>query len=180
MINIFFRLTLAFMVLSAAAFSINAQVNMPDASTVDGKAKFDKEDFPKNIKESLAKRRIENEKKDFEELVQRGEETLKLTEELKKSFAETGKFSAEDQKKLERLEKLAKRICKDLGADSADDSENEDKPFSKLKIIEALQSGSAQLFEELKKASPYSISVSAIQSSNLLLKMIRFLRFGTD
>lgn len=170
----------AFLLVSAVAFSINAQTNMPDASTGNGKTKFDKDDFPKNIKESLAKRRIESEKKDFEELVQHGEEALKLTEELEKSFGEAGKFSVEDQKKLDRLEKLAKKIRRELGADSDDNSEKEEKPFSMQNAVEVLHSESGKLFDELKKATPYSVSVSAIQSSNALLKMIRFLRFGSN
>ena len=85
---------------------------MPDASTNDRGSKAKQDDFPKNIKESLAKSRIEREKKEFQELVQRGEETLKLIEELEKSFSENKQLSAEDQKKLDHLENLTKKIRK--------------------------------------------------------------------
>jgi hypothetical protein len=40
------------------------------------------EDFPKNIKETLIKNRIDREKKDFQELLARGEEAAKLSDEI--------------------------------------------------------------------------------------------------
>jgi len=181
MVSIFFRLTFALLLVTAVTVGVNAQSNMPDASTNERGSKAKQDDLPKNIKESLAKSRIENEKKEFQELIQRGEETLKLTEELEKSFSQNNKLSAEDQKKLDRLEKLAKKIRKELGGDSDEDSDKEvDKPSSMQNALQALQNNSTKLFEELKKATRHSISVIAIQSSNSLLKAVRFLRFSRN
>ena len=180
MISTLFRLTFVFSFVLTITICVSAQSTGADASTNDRGSKSRQEDFPKNIKESLAKSRIEREKKEFQELVKRGEETQKLIEELEKSFSENQTLSAEDQKKLDRLEKLAKKIRKELGADDDEDSEIEDKPSTKQNALKTLQKNSVKLLEELKKATRYSISVIAIQSSNSLLKAIRFLRFDKN
>jgi hypothetical protein len=158
--------------ISGASVCVNAQM---DASTRDGRPRQE-EDLPKSIKENLAKGRIEQEKKEHEELLKRGEEALKLTGELEKSFAANNKLSAEDFKKLERLEKLVKKIRTDLGGD--DDEENaENKPSTLENAFQALQENTVKLVDELKKSTRYSISVIAIESSNVLLKVVKFLRF---
>ncbi len=160
-----------FLVLATAIFA-NAQG--ADASTRNGTPQ--KEDLPTGIKESLAKQRIDREKKDFQEMLERGEEALKLTDQLEKSYSQTNQFSAEDQKKLERLEKVVKKIRGELGGD--DDGEAEvEKPSSISNALQSLKDGTSKLVEELKKTSRYSISVVAVQSSNALINVVQFLRF---
>ena len=73
-----FVLLLLLLLLSASAF---AQI---DASTRNGRAQ--KEELPKNIQETLAKQRIEREKKDYEELLRKSEEAVKLSQDLEKSW----------------------------------------------------------------------------------------------
>lgn len=166
--NIFFTI---FLVLTAAVF---AQAQGSDASSRNGVPP--KEEVPKGIQESLAKQRIEREKKDFDEMLERGEEALKLTDQLEKSFAEKNQFTADDQKKLERLEKVVKKIRSEMGGDD-DDDEVEDKPSSIANALEILKDGTTKLVDELKKTSRYTISVVAVESSNALLKVVQFLRF---
>jgi hypothetical protein len=154
-----------------------------DASTPGGKPP-QKEDLPKNIKETLAKQRIEREKKDYEELLQRSEEAVKLSQELEKSFTNSNQLSAEDQKKLDRLEKLVKKIRSELGGDDdggepeAVEKDKPEKPSTIGSAFKTLQSNTAQLFDEIKKSTRYSVSVVAIQTSNALLKLVKFIRFG--
>lgn len=174
MIYSFFRLTFIFLVFFGAAVGVRAQSNVPDAS---GKSAAQNDDLPKNIKESLAKSRIENEKKDYDELLKRGEEALKLGEELEKSFAQNNRLSSDDRKKLDRLEKLVKKIRKELGGDETDEEEN---PSTNQNAVKMLQSKTAALFSELKKATRHTISVEAIESANSLVKAVRFLRFGKN
>lgn len=157
---------------------VNAQNEMPDASSPSGKS-ANKEDFPKGIKETIAKSRIEREKKDYEELLQNGEEALKLSSSLEKSFVALNKLSSEDQKKLDRLEKLAKKIRRELGADDFDEEE-EEKPSSISEAFKTLQTSTGKLVEELKKATRHTISVVAVQSSNMFLKAVKFIRFSKN
>ena len=173
---------ICFSFLLVMLFCITAFSQLPDASTRSGKPQ--PEELPKNIQETLAKQRIEQEKKDYEELLERSLEAVKLSEELEKSFINSNQISSEDQKKLDRLEKLVKKIRNDLGGDD-DGGESDikekikdDKPATVGNAFKTLQSNAAQLFSEIKKSTRYSVSVIAIQTSNALLKLVKFIRFG--
>ncbi len=172
----FFRLIFAFFLISAAIVCVNAQINFPDAASGIGKSADSKEDYPKNVQETLAKSRLEREKKDYQELVERGEEAAKISDELSKSFAKQNKFSAEDQKKLDRLEKLAKKIRSELGGD--DDDAEENKISSISVAVKNLQETTSNLAEMIKTNTRYSVSVATIESSNVVLKIVRYLRFS--
>ena len=168
--NLFFTM---FLVLAAAVF-VHAQGS--DASSRSGIPS--KEELPKGVQESLAKQRIDREKKDFDEMLERGAEALKLTDQLEKSYTQNNHFSGEDQKKLERLEKVVKKIRNEMGGGG--DDELEDKPSSVANALENLKTGTTQLLDELKKTSRYSVSVAAVQSSNALLKVVQFLRLSKN
>lgn len=171
----FLQLFFIALIVASAVLLANAQT---DSSTRSGVP--NKEDFPKGIQESLAKQRIEREKKDYDDLLKRGEEAAKLSDELEKSFAQSNQLSAEDKKKLDRLEKVVKKIRSELGADDDESIELDDKPLSVINALKYLQNNTVKLVDELKKTSRYSVSVVAVESSNLLLKVVRFLRFGKN
>lgn len=159
-----------------------AFASLPAFGQIDPRTGEEKEEMPKGIKESLAKQRIEREKKDFAELLSRGEEAVKISDELEKSFSKTNQLSGEDRKKLDRLEKIVKKIRNEIGAGDDGDSniEADKKPTDVLNAIKTLQSGTVKLVDELKKSSRYSVSVVAVESSNLLLKVVKFLRLGKN
>lgn len=168
-------LVICFIALSAAI----AAAQQADVTTRNGVPP--KEEIPKGLQENLARQRIEREKKDFAELLARGEEAVKLSGELEKSFTANSQLSAEDRKKLDRLEKIVKKIRSEIGADDDDKyGELDNKPLSVSNALLTLQNNTVKLVEELKKTTRYSISVVAVESSNLLLKVVRFLRFGKD
>ncbi len=176
MSRIFFQLFLILLLVVALFGTASAQ---SDASTRNGAPP--KEDLPTGIQESLAKQRIEREKKDYAELLARGEEAVRLSDELEKSFLENNQISSTDQKKLDRLEKLVKKIRNELGGDDDDKSaELDNKPLSVVNALKTLQNNTVKLVDELRKTTRYSVSVVAVESSNLLLKVVRFLRFGKD
>lgn len=151
---------------------IQAQI---DASTADGRSK--REEYPKPILETLAKKRIEEKKKDYKKLLKRGEEAVKISKELEKTYAQNNTLSSRDKKKLKDLEKLLKKIRSDLGGD--DDDENfEEKPASMGDAIKSLKDNTVNLLNEIQKTSRHTISAVAIESSNLIIKIVKFLRFG--
>lgn len=184
MINSFFRfILLAAVLFSAAVLSVGAQDNSGSRNN------SEPEDLPKGIKETLVKNRIDREKKDFQELLERGAEAAKLSEEVDKSFVLNKTLTLEDKRKLERLEKISKKIREELGAsgDEADYySDEKVTDFNSVKLsdtsdaIGKLKSVSSKLAEELKKTSRYTISTVAIQSSNAVLRIVRFIRTGKN
>lgn len=134
---------------------------------------------PKPVRERLKKLQIEREKKEHSEMLERGDRALKLSEELQSSFSVNNELSVESREKLADLEKLLKKIRSDLGG--GDEGNNvpatkEEDPQSPADAFKLLQSGTIRLVNELKKTTRFSISAAAIQTSNSVLKIVRFLR----
>lgn len=174
-----FSLKLLFIFLLVPACFVCANAQTADASSDGRNNPFNQRDLPDGIKESLAKKRIENEEKEYNELIDNGEEAAKLGTELSEKLERNQKFSSDDLKKLDRLEKLVKKIRSDLGA--KDDSDSEDSKTFKSSLYNAgktLQETTGDLLSEIKKIGRHTISVVAIESSNSLLKLVRYLRFN--
>lgn len=153
-----------------------AHAQFPDASSADGRKK---EDYPDSIKETFAKQRIKSEEKEFNELIGRSEEAAKISSQIWDSYDANKKLTLDDGKKLDRLEKLIKKIRDDLGSEN--DNDNKEKPAesASLSYTEALKNiseMSSTLFDDLKKSGRFSISVSSIENSNKLLKLVRYVR----
>lgn len=175
MCNFFSKISLAFIFI--LVFSVLANAQAPDAATADGKNdSTNKLDLPKGIKETLAKQRIEREEKEYQELVGRGEEAVQLSSDLNKSLEGSRNLSAEDLKKLDRLEKLIKKIRSDLGAKNDESDETRPEETSLPATGKNLEEMTGDLLSEIKKIGRHTISVVAIESSNSLLKLVRFLR----
>lgn len=177
-IQISFYVVLAAALLSISAFAQSSSNSDP---LIPGREKMDQ---PKSIKEYLAKQRTEKDKKEHEELLKRVEEAAILSEELDFAFNKNNRLSSADQAKLDSLEKLVTKIRKNLGADDDDEMEEQVKnavaPKSPSTIEEAfteLKDMTATLVEEVKKTTRFTVSAMAIQTSNTVLKLVRFLRF---
>ena len=84
----FFKMFFLLGILLLTSISVQAQIS---AEIRDGQ--MHDEELPQNIKETLAKRRIEQDQKDHDELLKRGEEALILSEQLENSFNQNNKFS---------------------------------------------------------------------------------------
>ncbi len=142
----------------------------------------EKDERPKNIKEKLIQMQIEKDKKDHDEMVARGEEAVKLSTELETSYVEKGTLTDKDIAKLDRVEKLVKKIRDELGGDDDDEVANSEsiQPGSTGFIaaaIDSLKLRTSSLLDELKKTTRFTISAAAITTSNSLLRITKFLRF---
>ena len=172
---IFVKFGLIFVVVLGTAVSAAAQV---DASNnpfpFPGNRR---QDLPDAAKEMLTKKQISKARKDHQEMLERGERARVLADELETSLAGKQQLSAADKKKLSELEKLAARIRKDLGG-ANDDEEPEKKPGTLKEAAGFLAQATRTLVSELEKSSRFSISVVAIQSSNSVIRLARFLRLA--
>lgn len=167
------------LLIASGAVAVSAQTNddwgFPDAR---GRRNNDDE---KVINDMLAKQRSAKEKKDHEEMVERAEKALALSEDLGNAVEKDQNLTPDDQKKLAELEKLALKIRSDLGGgdDDAEAEENELKKAGSLTLRErfrVLRDNTARMADEIKKTTRYSISVVAIESSNAVIRIARFLR----
>lgn len=161
-----------------------AQSSNNDDPLIPGRQRND--DQPKNVKEYLARQRAEKAKKDHEELLKRGDEVVELTDALEAAFAKGNRISDADREKLGSLEKLVTRIRKGLGGDDDDEggadagdptiAVKEKEPGTVEEAFVALKERTSKLVDELKKTTRFTVSAIAIQSSNSVLKIVRFLR----
>jgi hypothetical protein len=174
--NLFFVI-----LLFAAVLSVSAQSDNDLGVPASGRRER-KEDLPPSFKEMLSKQRVEKEKKDHEELLRRGDEAVELTEQLDEAFQRNNGLSNREQEKLETLEKLVTKIRKELGGDDDDGSVDEAvlkerRPSSLQEAFSSLKETTVELVKELQKTTRFSISAMAIQSSNTVLRLVRFLKF---
>jgi hypothetical protein len=168
---------LLFSVLTAGSMSSYAQNADDRTSSLLAKPGEDDRDRPKSIKESLEKMRINQEKKEYTQMLERGEEALKLSEQLEKDFAQNGKLTQADHARIANIEKLTKKIRSDLGGNDDSDSEEKGRQvMSAGEAVKSLRAMTISMYDELKKTSRFTISAAAIESTNALLKVTRFLR----
>ena len=171
---------LFFAVVVAATVDSFAQVTPPSNPFPNSRGETESE-LPKEISENLIKLQIKQSVKDHEELLERGDEALLLTEKIDYSLEKNGKFTSVDLENLERLEKVVIKIRKELGGDS--DGETDEKLAKEVSrnphltdAFQSLKTSTEKLVAELKKTSRHSISAVAIQTSNSIIKIARFLR----
>lgn len=150
----------------------------------DGKPIFgsiqDCESLENSIRGTCIALRIKKEKKDHNEMLERAEEVLKLSNRLERSFSQNGSLSEADRAALEIVEKSVKKIRSELGGDGDDEKIDDILPTGKnasfAEAVDKLKNFSTTLMEELKKTSRLTISATAIQTSNAVLTVTRFLR----
>lgn len=160
-----------------AAFSASGLAQNAEDSRPGSKTDQEKDAPPKSIQETLEKMRIEKDKKDHEEMLDRGDEAAKITDQLEKSFEQNGKLSNDDIARLTKVEKLAKKIREELGGkEDADDDDDGMGTPSLGDALKILRTSTFALYDELKKTSRFTVSAAAIQSTNTVLKLARLLK----
>lgn len=168
----FFRFSLFFSILLLSAVFVSAQFS---AETKSGQPI--ESPTPQSVQENLAKHRIEQEKKEHDKLIKRGEEALKLSEQLENSYNKNKTLSNADFERLETLEKLLKKIRNELGGDEDENDVKEAKPSNIGDAVKYLRENTINLVDFLQKTTRYSISATAIQTSNSVLRIVKFMRF---
>jgi hypothetical protein len=127
-----------------------------------------KEDPPRGIQESLSKMRIEKDKKDFNDMVKRGGDAAKIASALK----DTSVDGQQDQ--IASIGKLVKKIRDELGAEGSE-YDSDAMPASQPDAIKMLKDEVNGLDEELKKSNRFMISASAIDRTNEILRLVKYL-----
>jgi hypothetical protein len=153
------------LILFGGAVCINAQGADEDPMFPGRK----KEDPPRGIQESLVKMRIDKDKKDYSEMLKRGDDAAKLAAALKDGSI------AGQQDQISNIGKLVKKIRDELGAEGSD-GEPDSAPGNQTDAIRALKEQVTDLSEDLKKSNRFTISASAIDHTNEILWLVKFLR----
>ena len=134
-------------------------------------------DLSESMRETMAKHRLKAEEEEYKELIKKSEEAAKISEELTASYESAKQFSSDDVKKIDRLEKVVKKIRQDLGAEDDKESDETEKPSTLMTTLNNIKDKTSDLLKELKNTTRHGVSVFAIESSNALLKLVRFVKF---
>jgi hypothetical protein len=134
-------------------------------------------DFGSLESEMKAKRALSEEKKHYDENLTRAREVSDLATQLCNTYQAKAVFDTTDSKKLERLEKLTKRIRNEAGG-SDTDPETKDIPAGMLAVIKRVAEVADDLRKLVETTPRHVISASVIDESNKLLGLIQHVRVG--
>lgn len=163
-----------------AYLPLNAQVvrppKAPTTMTADKSRPDSDEQAPTALDyEMRAKREIKYAEKEHQQNLTRAREASELGNALAAAFKETRALGSAELKKLEKLEKITKKIRSEAGA-SDDDFELEKKPNDLAEAVDCVAKVSNSLSEKVLKTPRRVVSASIIEESNVLLELIRILR----
>lgn len=125
--------------------------------------------------EIIRRAEIKHEEESHKEMTERADEAALIGEQLLNTFQKNKSLGRDDFKKLERLEKLARKIRGSTGG-SDDDAPLDDPPQQLDKALARLAEVSGQLNKSVQKTSRLVISASVINSSNELIELIKHIR----
>ena len=126
--------------------------------------------------EMRSKLEIKEEKKKYDEHVARAKEVSQLACQVSSSFETHKTFSNDDEKKLERLQKLTKRIRNDAGGAEDDDDLDKDIPAGMDQTLKKVSEMADEL-EKLVEGTPRNVvSAAVIDQANKLLGMLQHVR----
>ena len=128
--------------------------------------------------EMRAKRAIKFAEKEYHENLDRAREVAQLGTQVRDSYKQSKAIGRDDLKKLERLEKLTKRIRSEAGGSDEDISPG-DVPNELEPAISRLAEVAESLRKVVEKTPRQVISAAVIEQANVILQLVRFARrFG--
>jgi hypothetical protein len=125
--------------------------------------------------EMRVKRQIEAADKAHKENVNRARNLVSLSESLVTAYKANKQLGREDLKKLERVEKLVKKIRDDAGGSEQEcdpEEQPKDLPTALAKLLEVSDS----LKQRVEKTPKRVVSAAIIDEANVLLELIRVVR----
>ncbi|HEX7175957.1 MAG TPA: hypothetical protein VF240_11915 [Pyrinomonadaceae bacterium] len=109
------------------------------------------------------------------EMVERAKENTRLGFQLAASVGKVVSPHADEIKKLDRMEKLARKIRGDSGG-SEDDNALQNLPGDVAASIRLLAETSENLLKEVEKTSRHVISATVIKRSNEVIHLVRHVK----
>ena len=125
--------------------------------------------------ELRVRREIKFAEKEHRENLDRATEASALGQNLAASFKKKNCLDRDDIRKLDKLEKLAKRIRSEAGG-SEDDITIEKKPTDLEEAMTLLAKVSTSLNQKIQETPRRVISAEIIERANVLLELVRIVR----
>ncbi|MCA1593716.1 MAG: hypothetical protein LC754_13915 [Acidobacteria bacterium] len=118
---------------------------------------------------------VKREQSAHRELLERADEVVKLGEEIRSAFEHNKTLTREEWKKLDRMEKLTRKIRSGAGG-SDDDELLKDSPHKLDIAVARLCELSGLIDKSIKKTSRLTVSATVIERSNELIELIKRIR----
>ena len=165
------RLVLVIGLFAASPVS-HAQTSTPPdpvASPTDSQA-------PSSMAEELRiKREISFAEKEHQQNLDRAKEASDLGKDLASSFQRKNLLDREGIKKIDKLEKLAKRIRNEAGG-SDDEVTIDERPNDLAAALNCIAKVSASLSDRVQETPRRVVAASIIEKANVLLELIKIVR----
>jgi hypothetical protein len=128
--------------------------------------------FEEEIK---AKRLIKLAEKEHQENLKRAREISEIGQDLKARITDVAATSKPDPKKVERLEKLTRKIRGEAGGGD-DDVQIVDAPADIPAAVNQIADAADQLSQDVQKTPRQVVSAAVIDRANVLLQLVKILR----
>ena len=125
--------------------------------------------------EIRAKRAIKLAEKDHEENLERAKEISQLAKALQEALKNKTAIDRDSSKKLERLEKLTKKIRNEAGGED-EEVKIVDRPANIIAAVNQIAESAEQLSKTVQDTPRQVVSASVIGNANVLLELIKLLR----
>ena len=171
-------LTALCVLFSGVAHAQNQQSKIPDgnASADKNSPDNDPDELIGTPEEEMLKRReIRYEEQQRKENVERAREVAQLSAELRDIYAQHQRLTPGEIKKLDRLEKLARKIRSEAGGSDGDVTLDH-APQQLEQALARLAETAEQLRKGVEKTPRQVISANVIENANELLEVIRYVR----
>ena len=129
--------------------------------------------IPDDMRARLAIERAENEHRKVMEDVKK---LHGLSEDVAKHYREEGKFSGNEIKKVETIEKLAKRILSHAGGSEVNDKESEAPRLSMAEAIDQLSVAASNIRKSMTEETRFVVSAMVVANSNEVINLAQFIR----
>jgi len=152
----------------------HAQTRSPAPSDLDPSATRERA-ITEMEAEIKAKQAIKYAEKGHQENVDRAKEIAQIGKELKSAINDTPILSSESQKKIERLEKLTRKIRGEAGGDDQD-IEIPNRPSDVPSTVARIADAADTLSKEVQNTPRQVVSTCVIENANVLLELIKLMR----
>jgi len=125
--------------------------------------------------EMRAKRAIKIAEKDHEDNLKRAREIAQIGQELRDTLKDKSVVDRDSLKKVERLEKLTKKIRNEAGGDD-EDVTIENKPADLCGTVTRIAEASELLSKNVQDTPRQVVSASVIGKANVLLELLKMVR----
>ena len=125
--------------------------------------------------ELRAKRAIKLAEKEHEDNLNRAREIYQLGQDLKNCLKDRSALDRDDTKKIDRLEKLTKKIRGEAGGED-DDVQIAAPPADVPTAVSQIADNADQLSKDVQKTPRQVVSAAVIDRANVLLQLVKILR----